>query len=105
STFSPLNPFSVGIAQKFAELPLLSAAWYRLIFMALALIVWIWGTMRHARRHERAGVPSADLPAGRLAVRHVMTLLGVLASFVIYIVGTLRYDWGFEELSALFLLM
>ena len=50
STFGPVNPFSVGIAQRVAELPLLSGLWFRLVVMLLALAIWVWGTMRHAAR-------------------------------------------------------
>lgn len=48
--FSPLNPFGVGIAQKVAELPLLSGAGFRVAFLAVALALWIAWTMRYARR-------------------------------------------------------
>lgn len=48
--FSPLNPFGVGIAQKVAELPLLSGAGFRVAFLAVALVLWIAWTMRYARR-------------------------------------------------------
>ena len=41
SAFSPINPFQVGIAQKLAELPLLSASLFRIAFLAIALSIWI----------------------------------------------------------------
>ncbi len=59
AAFSPINPFQVGIAQQLAQLPLLSAAGYRLVFLALALGIWIGGTMRHASRYRVA--PDARL--------------------------------------------
>ena len=37
AAFSPINPFQVGIAQKLAELPLLSGGVFRLVFLGLAL--------------------------------------------------------------------
>src|SRR5262249_48015975 len=50
AAFSPINPFQVGIAQKLAELPLLSGLTFRIVFLVLALAIWIIGTMRYARR-------------------------------------------------------
>ena len=48
SAFSPINPFQVQIAQKLAELPLGSGAVFRLVFLGLALTLWIGATMRYA---------------------------------------------------------
>lgn len=59
AAFSPINPFQVGIAQQLAQLPLLSAAGYRLVFLAVALGIWIGGTMRYASRYR--GAPDARL--------------------------------------------
>ena len=52
ASFSPINPFQVGIAQKLAQLPLLSGGGYRLVFLALALTLWIVGVLRHANRNR-----------------------------------------------------
>lgn len=54
AAFSPLNPFQVGIAQKLAQLPLLSGGGFRLVFLLLALVIWIGGTVRYALRHRVA---------------------------------------------------
>ncbi len=106
STFSPFNPFSVGIAQRLAELPLLSGLGFRLTVLAPALTLWVWATMRHAARTRVA--PSGDVDPDathRLEVRHALTLLTFVGMLAVYVVGTLRHDWGFDELSALFLLV
>jgi len=105
STFGPLNPFSVGIAQKLAELPLLSGLWFRMAVMIPALGFWIWGTVRHARRHRQPPVIEEGQTDSSLPLRHVVTLLAVIATFALYVFGAVRYSWGFDEMSALFLLM
>ena len=105
STFGPVNPFSVGIAQRVAELPLLSGLWFRLVVMLLALAIWVWGTMRYA---ARVRVPPEDAAAGAAvssSPRYVVALTAVAACFAIYVYGAVRLDWGFNELSALFLAM
>ena len=105
STFGPINPFSVGIAQKLAELPLLSGLWFRMAVMIPALGIWVWGTMRYAARHRLPVTTDEQLEDGGLSPRHVITLTAVAATFVFYVYGALQFSWGFDEMSALFLLM
>jgi uncharacterized ion transporter superfamily protein YfcC len=105
STFGPVNPFSVGIAQRLAELPLLSGFGFRLVVMLLALAVWVWGTMRYAARVQ---MPPSDIDAGAAvssSPRHTIALAAVAACFGVYVYGAVRLNWGFNELSALFLAM
>jgi uncharacterized ion transporter superfamily protein YfcC len=103
--FSPFNPFSVGIAQRLAELPLLSGLWFRLAVLAPALAIWVWGTMRHATWTRTTPEDLADGIRGAFDMRQLFTLLALVTAFAVYVFGTLRYSWGFDELSALFLLV
>ena len=105
STFSPFNPFNVGIAQRLAELPLLSGMWFRIAVLVPALGLWVWATMRHASRTRVPPEDDGEQAAIRLEIRHVLTLIALAVMFAIYVFGTLQYSWGFDELSALFLLM
>jgi uncharacterized ion transporter superfamily protein YfcC len=100
--FSPINPFSVGVAQKIAQLPLLSGLGLRVVVLIAGLVIWTWWTMRHAKRTRTT--PEAASPAATVSLdwRRVVILLMVGATFVAYVVGALRYDWGFDELGALF---
>lgn len=75
AAFSPINPFQVGIAQQLAQLPLLSAAGYRLVFLAVALLIWIGGTMRHASRYRVA--PDARLGPADTRLGIADTRLGI----------------------------
>jgi uncharacterized ion transporter superfamily protein YfcC len=106
ASFSPLNPFQVGIAQELAQLPLLSAWGFRVVFLTLALGVWILGTMRYATRTrvapEAAVEGSVAEPFGG---RDTVVIALVLATFAVYVFGILRLDWGFNEMSALFFAM
>ena len=52
AAFSPMNPFGVGIAQKFAELPLMSGWQFRVAVLIPAVAIWTWGT--HAPRGAHA---------------------------------------------------
>lgn len=106
AAFSPINPFQVGIAQKLAGLPLVSGAPFRLIFLALALTVWIGGTMRHASRNRVAPADGAETEAHEPFDGRRMAVLGiVLASFAVFVFGVMKLEWDFDQMAALFLLM
>jgi len=110
AAFSPIDPFMVGIAQKLAQLPLLSATGYRLVFLPLALAIWIGGTLRYAARTRVAPEAAEADEAGlagepRLAGRDAVVLLLVLATFATYVYGILKLEWGFNEMSGLFFAM
>ena len=107
---SPINPFQVGIAQQLAQLPLLSGAGFRLVFLALALAVWIGGTMRFARRYRTAplvdvAAEDAALARAPTAGRHGLVLGLLLLMFVGFTYGVLRLGWEFEQMGALFFVL
>ena len=58
------NPFTIGVAQTIAELPLFSGAWLRLIFLVLVYTLVVVYVRAHARRVEadprRSPVYAAD---------------------------------------------
>ena len=106
AAFSPINPFQVGIAQKLAGLPLLSGAAFRMAFLAIALAVWIFGTMRHALRTRGAASAEAGSAAHEAFDARRMAVLGlVVATFVVFVVGVMRFEWDFDQMAALFLAM
>ncbi|TGE23672.1 YfcC family protein [Hymenobacter aquaticus] len=106
ASFSPLNPFQVGIAQKLAQLPLLSGAGFRLAFLALALLIWIGGTMRYAANHRVAPelLPEEEAPTAG-AGRQGLVLLLLLTTFAVFTYGVLKLEWGFEQMAALFFVL
>ncbi len=105
SAFSPINPFQVGIAQKLAQLPLLSGGGYRMIFLAIALTIWIGGTMRHAMR-TRVAPDDAAFDADETVSPRSGVIIGmVLVTFGLLTFGILRLGWDFDQMSALFFIM
>ena len=109
ASFSPLNPFQVGIAQRLAQLPLGSGWAFRLVVLAVALTLWIWGTMRYARRNRvtpdaRRTTHEGDTPVP-LGPRHVFILALVFAAFGTYVYGALNLGWELNQLTALFFVM
>jgi uncharacterized ion transporter superfamily protein YfcC len=113
AAFSPIDPFSVGIAQKVAHVTQLSGGAYRSIFLAIALVLWIAGTMRHARRtHQRppsaaGGSPPQGTPESphRFNSRRLVVLGVVALTFVIFVYGVAALGWDFDQEAALFFIM
>jgi len=107
AAFSPINPFQVGIAQKLAQLPLLSGGGYRLALLVPAVALWIAGTVRHAVRHRvapdvTAADAAADATGGR---RHGLVLLLLLVCFAIFGYGVVALGWDFDQMGALFFVL
>ena len=103
AAFGPTNPFQAGTALRFAELPAQSLFGLRFGLLAAAVTVWIaWTLVMTARDDVRPDVTKAapTPPTGR----DFVLLAIALAPFVPYVIGVLRWDWVFNELSALFLL-
>ena len=107
AAFSPINPFQVGIAQKLAQLPLLSGGGYRLALLLPAVALWIAGTMRHAIRHRvvpdvTTAEVAADAAGGR---RHGLVLLLLLVMFSFFGYGVVALGWDFDQMGALFFVL
>jgi uncharacterized ion transporter superfamily protein YfcC len=102
SAFGPSNPFQAGIALQLAQLPVTTGGVLRLGMLVVAITLWIAWTMRHAAK-MRTAMPEVTA-VGRTPVsgRDVLVLLLVAAPVVIYVYGSLKLGWGFNELSALF---
>ncbi len=105
AAFSPINPFQVGIAQQLAQLPILSGSVFRVAFLAAALALWIWGTVRYAARMRTAPAADAAPDGGAVDRRRGVVLALVLMTFAALVIGVLRASWGFNEMAALFFAM
>ena len=102
AAFGPTNPFAAGLALKVAELPALGAGGLRLGMLVAALAIWIAWTISQTGRDDinpDVTAPSMDPPTARDALMLVLVIL----PFGPYVYGVLALDYGFNELSALFL--
>lgn len=105
AAFGPTNPFQSDIALRFAQLPPLSQPGLRFGLLVAAVAVWIGWTLAMASRDDPPPADAAPTPAPAPATgRDFLLLAIVLVPFVPYVYGVLRFDWGFDELSGLFLL-
>jgi uncharacterized ion transporter superfamily protein YfcC len=112
------NPFTVGIAQGFSELPLYSGLTYRLILWVISTVLSVAFVMIYAERvrknpkkslvydidlargYTASEVGAKDLPWGPAQ----KAVLGVLfAGIMLLVYGILAKGWYMEEIGALFL--
>jgi uncharacterized ion transporter superfamily protein YfcC len=103
SAFGPTNPFQAGIALKLAQLSPVAGGRLRFAMFVAALAIWIAWTLRHAAHHRVAPIQTTGAAAPALPARHLLILTIALAPMAAYVYGALRLDWGFNELSGVFL--
>ncbi|WGK65897.1 YfcC family protein [Croceiramulus getboli] len=104
SAFSPFNPFGVLIAQKEAEIELLSGLPFRLVVLAIACVLWTLYIARYAQRH-RVEKEELVLKTRALSLANKL-IIGLLAfTFIIVTYGLISWGWAFNEMSACFFLL
>ena len=104
AAFGPSNPFQAGIAMQLAQLPVSMAGALRLGMWIVAVALWIAWTMRHAAKMRTAMPEPTTVGRAPVSGRDVLVLLIVSAPVVVYVYGSLKLGWGFNELSASFLI-
>jgi uncharacterized ion transporter superfamily protein YfcC len=113
-----LNPFTIGIAQGIAGLPLFSGLEYRVFCWVVLTIVGIAFVLWYAHRvkvnPERSPVHKLDdywrsrmesNAQSTLTTRHILILVLLFLTIVALIFGVLAWGWYIAEISALFLAM
>ncbi|WP_303225505.1 YfcC family protein [uncultured Acidaminococcus sp.] len=113
-----MNPFTVGMAQSIAGLPIMSGSAYRIFCHFCMIVVASVYTVRYALKVEKDptqsyvyGDPSEfsmsqeDVASHPFGIREKLVLLVLLAGILILVYGTKNYGWYFTELSALFMIM
>jgi uncharacterized ion transporter superfamily protein YfcC len=104
SAFGPTNQFQTGIALRFAELPPLSQPVLRFALFALSVAVWIVWTLAMTARDD-VRPDTNPPPATPPTKRDALLLALAIAPFVPYVIGVVRWDWGFNELTGIFLVV
>lgn len=105
AAFSPINPFQVGIAQKVAQLPLLSGWLFRLAVLLPALAIWIWMTMRYVQKTRQAPEEVELAASVARGWKQGAVIWIVVAAFGVFVYGVRWLGWDFDQLSGLFLVM
>jgi len=114
------NPFTVGIAQGIAGLPLYSGVGYRLILWAVGTAIAITIVMRYAsrvlkdpkisptyeedrERRKNLALDTSDREQVKLLKTHKQVLVLFLFGLVLLVFGILKYKWYINEIAGLFL--
>jgi uncharacterized ion transporter superfamily protein YfcC len=122
------NPFSVGIAQSIAEVPIFSGAWIRWVLLVCLLVATSIYIMRYAKKYdsslnvvsesdeliigdtqskEKNGTHHLGLEdlkqKGSLSLRHKLVLLIFAVCFIIITYGISTWKWEVENIGVLIL--
>ncbi len=101
-----LNPFTVGIAQEMAGLPLFSGMGYRFFCWALLTALTVGAVLLYARRSKNTPAQEAAAETAAPPTRRQVWILIVLGLTVAALVwGVTRHQWYLPEITALFLAM
>lgn len=114
-----MNPFTVGVAQEIAELPLFSGIQVRVVFLVIFLIITCWYLIRYAEKvkkdpskscvyaleteEKNQHIDLSNIPA--LESRHYIVLITIIAGFGFIIYGVFKSGWYITEISSAFLAM
>jgi uncharacterized ion transporter superfamily protein YfcC len=107
---SPINPYTVGVAQGIAELPTFSGAWLRtlLVVSSLALLsAYICKRVvkMDFEEPDNAESMSRNLDEYRLTRRNVLTLLVFVGGLGVMLFGVFTRGWYINEIAGIFLLL
>lgn len=114
-----MNPFTVGVAQQIAELPMFSGVLMRVIIFVVLLVITTIYISRYATKvkndpkssivydlEQREKDKKIDLNnMVEMTTRHSLILLSVLIGFIIIMYGVFELDWYILEIGSVFLAM
>ena len=102
-----LNPFTVGIAQGMADLPLFSGMSYRLVCWGVLTALLVAFVLVYAARTRKKADASLEVsPAPEALTGRQKAILAVLGvTVVLLVVGVTQWEWYLPEITGLFLLM
>jgi uncharacterized ion transporter superfamily protein YfcC len=116
STAAVFDPITLGVAQEIAGLPLFSGAIFRVaIFVALITVTILFVT-RYVKRisddpskslmgdQKFADKDMDETRAEQFSTAHKIIIIFFFVCIGIFVYGSLFWDWGINELAAIFLI-
>ena len=113
-----VNPFSIGVAQTIAELPMFSGIWYRVLILVVMTAFTIFYVLRYAAKVRKDptysivhGVDYSDLAVDETRLNTPFTLarkLSIAALFVgvgVMAWGLISQGWYINQVAAVFLMV
>lgn len=111
------NPFSVGIAQSIAGVPMLSGLGYRIVIFVvfqLAAIMYVMWYANLVKLHPEKSVlfgemqqtfPAHQITEETMTVRKKLCLILFAFTIMMLLYGTMKKGWYIDEIAAMFLMM
>lgn len=113
---STINPFTVGVAQGIAELPLFSGLGYRIIILVVMTAMTIAFVLMYANKIKKDPskslvadvdysefVLSAERAETIMTKERILTLIALLIAVVIMAYGLIKKGWYINEVAAIFI--
>ena len=113
-----LNPYTVGVAQSIAGVPLYSGTGYRVFCLVAFIAVCSLYILRYGKKLKADPTCSVvygeisihefnkeDLEAYKISKETVIIMLDVLGTLALLCYGMINLGWGYPELCGLFLIM
>ena len=111
------NPFTTGVAQSLAGLPIFSGLGYRFVCLVVFLIVTniyiIWyakkikanpeSSVVYEMEQENKKIEVSEKQHDKIEGRHYLVLLIVIACFVLLVYGSQNWKWKLQENAAMFI--
>lgn len=115
-TTAVMNPFTVGVAQGLAKLPMFSGIGFRIILFVIMYLVGVWFVYRYAvkvkkdpskgffgdGKYSKIDSSQTDIT---FTGRHKTVLICFLLNFVLIAFGVIKYGWFMTEISGMFILL
>jgi len=107
-------PANLGTAQDIAQVPLYSGMVYRIIILAVMLLIGIWYVWRYAKKvyndptksivygEEDDESAAENLEHQTATKRQIIASLLLIPAGIILLVGLIKYEWYFTELIGLY---
>ena len=100
-----LNPFTVGVGQSIAGVPLFSGMGYRLVVWTVITAIAIVYVLRYAGsvRRDPGSDPMEASAQVAITARHLAVLAVLLLALAAVVWGSMTLHWGLDQLAALFI--
>jgi uncharacterized ion transporter superfamily protein YfcC len=108
---SPINPYTIGVSQKIAELPLFSGAGLRWALVLSALMIVALYMIRYDRKHGKSNDTTGGAQLSKALHEYSMNaqdyrVMGIfLAGLALMLWGVFTKGWYINEIAACFLMI
>ncbi len=114
-TTAVMNPFTIGIAQGIAELPIFSGLHLRLglyIVVYIAAVAFVYNHAKKVAKDPSAGIWGdrryegvATIENAEFTIRHKLILVAFVGAILCLVVGVIKYGFYMAEYSGVFIIV